>query len=100
VVAIRQLDNKKIDLAVRVGIATGPMVVSDLLGQGAAQEAAITGETPNSRVDFRVSQGQTPSSFLTPPIVSRAECSNAPTSASTALKGFALEKRARSATSF
>jgi class 3 adenylate cyclase len=47
VVAIRQLDNKKIDLAVRVGIATGPVVVGDLLGQGAAQEAAITGETPN-----------------------------------------------------
>jgi class 3 adenylate cyclase len=47
VVAIRQLDYKKIDLAVRVGIATGPVVVGDLLGQGAAQEAAITGETPN-----------------------------------------------------
>jgi class 3 adenylate cyclase/predicted ATPase len=45
--AIRQLDNKKIDLAVRVGIATGPVVVGDLLGQGAAQEAAVTGETPN-----------------------------------------------------
>jgi predicted ATPase len=47
VVAIRQLDSMKIDLAVRVGIATGPVVVGDLLGQGAAQEAAITGETPN-----------------------------------------------------
>ena len=47
VVAIRQLNEKKIDLAVRVGIATGPVVVGDLLGQGAAQEAAITGETPN-----------------------------------------------------
>jgi class 3 adenylate cyclase len=35
------------DLAVRIGIATGPVVVGDLLGQGASQEAAVTGETPN-----------------------------------------------------
>jgi class 3 adenylate cyclase/tetratricopeptide (TPR) repeat protein len=46
--AIKQLHTQKdIDLAVRVGIATGPVVVGDLLGQGAAQEAAVTGETPN-----------------------------------------------------
>lgn len=45
---IQQLHNQKgIELAVRVGIATGPVVVGDLLGQGAAQEAAVTGETPN-----------------------------------------------------
>ena len=47
VTAVRQLDNKKADLAIRVGIATGPVVVGDLLGQGGAQEAAVTGETPN-----------------------------------------------------
>ena len=45
---IHQLHTQKdLDLAVRVGIATGPVVVGDLLGQGAAQETAVTGETPN-----------------------------------------------------
>src|SRR5262249_43756850 len=31
----------------RVGIATGMVVVGDLIGSGAAQEQAIVGETPN-----------------------------------------------------
>jgi class 3 adenylate cyclase/tetratricopeptide (TPR) repeat protein len=34
-------------LQVRAGIATGLVVVGDLLGQGAAQEQAVVGETPN-----------------------------------------------------
>jgi class 3 adenylate cyclase len=34
-------------LAVRIGIATGPVVVGDIVGEGTAQEAAVTGETPN-----------------------------------------------------
>ena len=34
-------------LAARVGIATGLVVVGDLIGQGAAQEQAVVGETPN-----------------------------------------------------
>jgi class 3 adenylate cyclase len=34
-------------LAARVGIATGPVVVGDLLGRGEAQERAVVGETPN-----------------------------------------------------
>lgn len=34
-------------LAVRVGIATGPVVVGDLIGEGASQESAVIGETPN-----------------------------------------------------
>ena len=34
-------------LQVRVGIATGPVIVGDLLGAGAAQERAVVGETPN-----------------------------------------------------
>ncbi|MCZ6860343.1 MAG: AAA family ATPase, partial [Alphaproteobacteria bacterium] len=34
-------------LAVRIGIATGPVVVGDIVGEGAAREAAVTGETPN-----------------------------------------------------
>jgi len=34
-------------LAARVGIATGLVVVGDLLGEGAAREEAVVGETPN-----------------------------------------------------
>jgi len=34
-------------LSVRVGIATGPAVVGDLIGEGASQESAVVGETPN-----------------------------------------------------
>ena len=34
-------------LRVRIGIATGVVVVGDLLGEGAAQEQAVIGETPN-----------------------------------------------------
>jgi class 3 adenylate cyclase/pimeloyl-ACP methyl ester carboxylesterase len=34
-------------LAARVGIATGLVVVGDLVGEGAAQERAVAGETPN-----------------------------------------------------
>jgi class 3 adenylate cyclase len=34
-------------LSTRVGIATGLVVVGDLLGEGAAREEAVVGETPN-----------------------------------------------------
>ena len=34
-------------LAARIGIATGLVVVGDLIGQGAASEQAVVGETPN-----------------------------------------------------
>ncbi len=34
-------------LAVRVGIATGLVMVGELIGAGAAREAAVVGETPN-----------------------------------------------------
>ncbi len=34
-------------MQVRVGIATGLVVVGDLIGEGAAQEQAVVGETPN-----------------------------------------------------
>ena len=37
----------KESLAARVGIATGLVVVGDLIGEGAAQEEAVVGETPN-----------------------------------------------------
>jgi class 3 adenylate cyclase/predicted ATPase len=35
------------DLRVRLGIATGVVVVGDLIGEGAAQERGVVGETPN-----------------------------------------------------
>jgi class 3 adenylate cyclase/predicted ATPase len=35
------------ELQVRVGIATGVVVVGDLIGNGAAREQAVVGETPN-----------------------------------------------------
>jgi class 3 adenylate cyclase/predicted ATPase len=34
-------------LSVRIGIATGRVVVGDVIGEGASQEAAIAGEAPN-----------------------------------------------------
>jgi class 3 adenylate cyclase/predicted ATPase len=36
-----------VDLSVRIGIATGPVVVGDLIGEGASRENAVVGETPN-----------------------------------------------------
>lgn len=44
--SVRNLD-ADVALAVRVGIATGPVVVGDIVGKGAAQESAVVGETPN-----------------------------------------------------
>jgi class 3 adenylate cyclase len=37
----------RLELAVRVGIATGPVVVGDIIGEGASEESAVVGETPN-----------------------------------------------------
>ena len=44
--AVGQLPARE-DLSVRLGIATGLAVVGDLIGEGAAQERAVVGETPN-----------------------------------------------------
>jgi class 3 adenylate cyclase len=44
--AVARLD-LPLQLEVRLGIATGLVVVGDLLGQGAAQEQSVIGETPN-----------------------------------------------------
>ena len=38
---------KSVRLTIRVGIATGPVVVGDLIGEGSSQEKAVVGETPN-----------------------------------------------------
>jgi class 3 adenylate cyclase len=46
VAAVRELETR-VSLQTRVGVATGLVVVGDLIGSGAAQEQAIVGDTPN-----------------------------------------------------
>src|SRR5215472_8752681 len=45
--AVGRLDVKSTKLQARVGIATGLVVVGDLIGAGPAQEQSVVGETPN-----------------------------------------------------
>jgi class 3 adenylate cyclase/predicted ATPase len=45
--AISRLDLRSVKLQARVGIATGLVVVGDLIGEGSAQEQSVVGETPN-----------------------------------------------------
>ena len=40
-------ETKGLTLEVRVGIATGPVVVGEVIGRGASQETTAVGETPN-----------------------------------------------------
>ena len=59
--AIGLLKTSAIDkLQVRIGIATGLVVVGDLVGRGAAQEQAVVGDTPNlaARLQGIASPGQ------------------------------------------
>jgi hypothetical protein len=43
----RNRARRAVELSVRVGIATGAVVVGDLIGEGASQGSAVVGETPN-----------------------------------------------------
>jgi class 3 adenylate cyclase len=45
--AVRRLDVGSVKLQARVGIATGLVIVGDLIGEGSAQEQSVVGETPN-----------------------------------------------------
>jgi len=45
--AVGRLDAKSVKLQGRVGIATGLVVVGDLIGEGSAQEQSVVGEVPN-----------------------------------------------------
>src|SRR5215468_4291087 len=59
--AVRGLETRGTEpLAVRIGIATGLVVVGDLVGEGSAQEQAVVGETPNlaARLQARAEPGQ------------------------------------------
>ena len=51
----------RVPLQARVGIATGLVVVGDLIGSGAAQEQAVVGETPN--LAARLQAGAAPDSI-------------------------------------
>ena len=44
---VSRLDVKSVELQARIGIATGLVVVGDLIGEGSAQEQSVVGETPN-----------------------------------------------------
>jgi class 3 adenylate cyclase/predicted ATPase len=44
---VGRLDVNSVKLQARVGIATGLVVVGDLIGEGSAQEQSVVGETPN-----------------------------------------------------
>jgi hypothetical protein len=48
--AVAHLGVKFLNLQARVGIATGLVVVGDLIGEGSAQEQSVIGETPNLAV--------------------------------------------------
>ncbi|WP_143534289.1 adenylate/guanylate cyclase domain-containing protein, partial [Rhizobium sullae] len=45
--AVDRLDAAGEHLAVRIGIATGLVVVGDIIGTGEAEECSVVGETPN-----------------------------------------------------
>jgi class 3 adenylate cyclase/predicted ATPase len=45
--AVSRLNVKSVRLQARAGIATGLVVVGDLIGEGSAQEQSVVGETPN-----------------------------------------------------
>jgi class 3 adenylate cyclase/predicted ATPase len=45
--AVSRLNVKSVKLRARVGIATGLVIVGDLIGHGSAEEQTVVGETPN-----------------------------------------------------
>src|SRR5262249_37795637 len=47
IAAVGHLDVKSVRLQARVGVATGLVVVGDLIGEGSAKEQSVVGETPN-----------------------------------------------------
>ena len=68
--AVRSLETRGTErLAVRIGIATGLVVVGDLVGEGSAQEQAVVGETPTSRRACRLLRNPGRSSSPAPPAV-------------------------------
>jgi class 3 adenylate cyclase/predicted ATPase len=52
--AVGRLDVRSTKLQARIGIATGLVVVGDLIGEGSAQEQSVVGETPNLAARLQV----------------------------------------------
>jgi class 3 adenylate cyclase len=53
--AVGRLDAKSTKLQARAGIATGLVVVGDLVGEGSAREQSVVGETPTSAATQSIS---------------------------------------------
>jgi class 3 adenylate cyclase/predicted ATPase len=62
IVAVSRLNINSTKVQVRVGIATGLVIVGDLIGEGSAQEQSVVGETPN--LAARLQALATPSSLV------------------------------------
>ena len=60
--AVAHLNAKSVKLQARVGIATGLVVVGDLIGEGSAQEQTVVGEAPNLAARLQSVAGGTRSS--------------------------------------
>ena len=58
--AVAALEGDGLPLACRIGIATGLVVVGDLVGEGAARERTVVGDTPNlaARLQAMAGPGQ------------------------------------------
>jgi class 3 adenylate cyclase/predicted ATPase len=60
--AVGRLDVRSTKLQARIGMATGLVVVGDLIGEGSAQEQSVVGETPN--LAARLQAFATPASLV------------------------------------
>ena len=58
--AVARLSGSEVPLACRIGVATGLVVVGELIGEGVAQEQTVVGDTPNlaARLQALAAPGQ------------------------------------------
>ena len=85
--AVAQLETPAQEpLAVRIGIATGLVVIGDLSGEGALREHVVVGDTPNLAAGFRRWPSRGRSSSPAPRAGCSATCSICATSACTRLR--------------
>ena len=81
-------------LNVRLGIASGLVVVGDLIGAGAAQERGVVGETPNLAARLQALADPARWSSPTAPGGRSADCSRSRISGRSRSQGFAEPQRA------
>ena len=70
IAAVGRLGTSAGTLDVRIGIATGLVVVGDLIGEGASREQAVVGETPN--LAARLQALAQPGGIVLPPATRQA----------------------------